>query len=186
MAVHSATVNRSDASVIPCEGESSSPSWPALTNEFLWSSALNQFYVTITDNFPELRTLMQKASYKLTKQSSSQAVQESKTLCIPMDKLHFSKVGKPTGNVHGHWRQLVRSNIVGLKMDNLYSNWANKTSHVHLNLKYRQEIQPQTSAICHYRGQSIRWNTPEMLSQLNLNSISTLTGSCLGVCPRCC
>ena len=67
------------------------------------------------------------------------------TLYIPMDKLHFSQVGKSAGDVHGHWGQLVGSNILSLKMDPRHYNWTNKTSHVHLNFLYRQEKQPQTS-----------------------------------------
>ena len=57
-----------------------------------------------------------------------------------MYKLHFGKVGKPAGNVHGHWGQLVRSQL-DQKKQAMYT------------LTY--EIQTQTTVIYHYREQSL-------------------------------
>ena len=68
-----------------------------------------------------------------------------------MYKLHFSKVGKPAGNVHGHQGQLLGSNIFGLKIDKSYHNWTNKQAMYTLTY----ELQTQTTVIYHYREQSL-------------------------------
>ena len=103
--------------------------------------------MTGNDSFSErfaLKIMYARATNKLL---TKQVALGKPTMYIPMDKLHFSKVGQSAGNVHSHRGQLVSSNILGLKMDKRYYNWTNKTSHEQLTSLYRQVIQPQTTVL---------------------------------------